>query len=180
MNANGGNALTFLLTTLTDLYITAVLLRVLLQWVRADFYNPVCQFLVRITDPVLLPLRRVIPAIGRLDTASVVLMLVLEFAVTWLVVQLGPAALSPLEVVVYSVMKLLGTLLWTWFFLIIALVILSWVGRGARHPVVPLVYQLTEPLLRPVRRVVPPIAGIDLSPLFMLIAIRFLLVLLGW
>lgn len=180
MNATGNNALTFLITTLVDLYVTAVLLRLLLQWVRADFYNPVCQFLVRVTNPVLVPLRRVIPSIGRLDTASVVLMLALEVIVTWVVVQLGPVAFTLPQILVYSVLKLLGTLLWTWFFLIIAMVILSWVGRGARHPVVPLVYQLTEPLLRPVRRVIPPIAGIDLSPLFVLIAIRFLLVLLGW
>lgn len=180
MNATGSNALTFLITTLVDLYVTAVLLRLLLQWVRADFYNPVCQFLVRVTNPVLVPLRRVIPSIGRIDTASVVLMLGLEFIVTWVVVQIGPVPFTLLQILVYSVLKLLGTLLWTWFFLIIAMVILSWVGRGARHPVVPLVYQLTEPLLRPVRRVVPPIAGIDLSPLFVLIAIRFLLVLLGF
>ena len=180
MNATGNNALTFLITTLVDLYVTAVLLRLLLQWVRADFYNPVCQFLVRITNPVLVPLRRVIPSIGRLDTASVVLMLGLEFIVTWIVVQLGPVAFTISQILLFSAMKLLGTLLWTWFFLIVAMVILSWVGRGARHPVVPLVYQLTEPLLRPVRRVIPPIAGIDLSPLIVLIAIRFLLVLLGF
>jgi YggT family protein len=180
MNATGNNALAFLITTLVDLYVTAVLLRLLLQWVRADFYNPVCQFLVRITNPVLVPLRRVIPSIRRLDTASVVLMLALEFVVTWIVVQISPVAFTLGQIFVYSVVKLLGTLLWTWFFLIIAMVILSWVGRGARHPVVPLVYQLTEPLLRPVRRVLPPIAGIDLSPLFVLIAIRFLLVLLGF
>jgi len=180
MNTSGSNALTFLITTLADLYVTAVLLRLLLQWVRADFYNPVCQFLIRITNPLLVPLRRVIPALGRLDTASVVLMLGLEFLVTWIVVQLGPVGFTAPQILVYSVMKLLGTLLWTWFFLVIAMVILSWVGRGMRHPVIPLVYQLTEPLLRPVRRVIPPIAGIDLSPLFVLIALRFLLVLLGW
>ena len=180
MNATGNNSLTFLITTLVDLYVTAVLLRLLPHWVRADLSNPVCQFLVRITNPVLVPLRRVIPSIGRLDTASVVLMLGLEFIVTWIVVQLGPVAFTISQILLFSAMKLLGTLLWTWFFLIIAMVILSWVGRGARHPVVPLVYQLTEPLLRPVRRVIPPIAGIDLSPLIVLIAIRFLLVLLGF
>ncbi|MEJ2383370.1 MAG: YggT family protein [Xanthomonadales bacterium] len=180
MNASGSNALTFLITTLVDLYVTAVLLRLLLQWVRADFYNPVCQFLVRITNPVLAPLRRVIPSIGRIDTASIVLMLGLEVIATWIVVQFGPVDFGVPQIVVYSVVKLLGTLLWTWFFLIIAMVILSWVGRGARHPVIPLVYQLTEPLLRPVRRVIPPIAGIDLAPLFVLVAIRFLLILLGF
>jgi len=180
MNANGGNALAYLLSTLVDLYVTAVLLRLLLQWVRADFYNPVCQFLIRVTNPVLVPLRRVIPALGRLDTASVVLMWTLEFAATWLVIQLGPERFTLLQIVVFSAFKLVATLLWTYFFLIIAMVLLSWLGRGLRHPVVPLVYQLTDPVLRPIQRVVPPIAGIDLAPLFALIAIRFLLVLLGW
>ena len=77
MNFNITQAFSYLASTLIDLYITAVLLRLLLQWVRADFYNPVCQFLVKVTNPVLIPLRRVIPSIGRIDTASVVLMLLL-------------------------------------------------------------------------------------------------------
>jgi YggT family protein len=177
---NFERAMSFLVGTLVDLYTTAVMLRLLLQWVRADFYNPVCQFLIRITNPVLVPLRRVIPAIGRLDTASVVVMLALEFASTWLLMQLGTVHYPLPQVLVFTVLKLAATLLWTYFFLIIAMVLLSWVGRGLRHPVIPLVYQLTDPVLRPIRRVIPPIAGIDLSPLFALIAIRFLLILIGW
>jgi YggT family protein len=177
---NSSNALTFLIGTLIDLYITAVMLRLLLQWVRADFYNPVCQFLVKVTNPVLVPLRRVIPAIGRLDTAAVVLMLALELLSVWIVTRIASAPLTLPGILVFSVTKLLSTLLVTYLFLIIVSVILSWVAAGARHPVVPLVYQLTEPVLRPFRRVIPPIAGIDLSPLFALIAIRFLLLLLGW
>lgn len=177
---NSVNAFSFLVGTLLDLYITAVMLRLLLQWVRADFYNPVCQFLVRITNPLLLPLRRVVPAIGRLDTASVVLMLLLEVFGVWLVSRIASTPLSLPGVLAFSVTKLLVTLLMTYFFLIIVNVILSWVGGGARHPVIPLVYQLTEPVLRPFRRYIPPIAGIDLSPVFALIAIRFLLLLLGW
>ncbi|NCF61899.1 MAG: YggT family protein, partial [Gammaproteobacteria bacterium] len=73
---SGTNAFSYLVGTLIDLYITAVLLRLLLQWVRADFYNPVCQFLVKVTNPVIVPLRRVIPSIKKLDTASVLLVLV--------------------------------------------------------------------------------------------------------
>jgi YggT family protein len=151
-----------------------------LQWVRADFYNPVCQFLIKVTNPVLVPLRRVIPAVGRLDTASVVLMLGLEFFSVWIVSSIASSPLSPAGIALFSVTKLLATLLITYFFLIIANVILSWVAGRARHPVVPLVYQLTEPVLRPFRRFIPPIAGLDLSPVFALIAIRFLLLLLGW
>lgn len=177
---NPGGAISYLLTTLIDLYIAAVLLRLLLQWARADFYNPVCQFLVRITNPVLIPLRRVIPSIGKLDTASVILMLLLELTSVWILSQAGALNLGWAQIVTFSLMKLFMTLLWTYFFLIIVGVILSWVGGQSRHPAIPLVHQLTEPVLRPFRRVIPPIAGFDLSPLFALIAIRFLMLLLGW
>lgn len=177
---NSGNAFSYLIGTLIDLYITAVMLRLLLQWVKADFYNPVCQFLVKVTNPPLLPLRRVIPAIGRLDTASVVLMLVLEIAGVWLVSNINGLTLAPDQLLIFSMFKLLSTLLLTYLILIIAMVVLSWVGGSMRHPVIPLVYQLTEPVLRPIRRVIPPIGGIDLSPLFALIAINFLLRLIGW
>ena len=178
--ASGTNAFSYLIGTLLDLYITAVMLRVLLQLVRADFYNPVCQFLVKLTNPALVPLRRLIPGIGRLDTAAVVLMLALEIFGVWVVSRIASQPLGPSEIVIFSVTKLMATLLMTYFFLIIAAVILSWVGGQMRHPVIPLVFQLTEPVMRPIRRVIPPIAGIDLSPVFALIGIRFLLLLLGW
>ncbi len=180
MNLSPSNAFTFLISTLLDLYIAAVLLRLLLQWVRADFYNPLSQFLVKLTNPAIIPLRRVIPSIGRLDTASVVLMMALEIFSVWLVSQLSSEAIGWTQILPFAVIKLCMTLLTTYFFLIIASVILSWVGQGLRHPFVPLLYQLTEPVLRPIRRIIPPIAGIDLSPLFALIAIRFLIHLLGW
>lgn len=176
MNAAG--AFSYLISTLIDLYITAVMLRLLLQWVRADFYNPVCQFLVLITNPLLIPLRRVIPSIGKLDTASVALMFALEVIGVWLVLQFSSASMAPQTLVLFALTKLILTLLWTYFFLIIVLVILSWVGQRARHPIVPLVVQLTDPILAPVRRFVPAPGGFDLSPLIVLIAIRFLIELL--
>lgn len=177
---SGSNALTYLIGTLIDLYVAAVLLRLLLQWVRADFYNPLSQFLIRLTNPTLVPLRRVIPSIGRLDTASVVLMLALELVAVTLISTIAAQDFTWQRVITYSVIKLLMTLLMTYFFLIIVSVVLSWLGRGVRHPFVPLVFQLTEPVLRPIRKVIPPIAGIDLSPLFALVGIRFLILLLGW
>ena len=180
MNSSSVNALTYLVGTLIDLYVASVLLRLLLQWVRADFYNPLSQLLIRLTNPALVPLRRIIPSIGRLDTASVVLMLALEFIGVWLAGKIGSSTMEWQQIIAFSVIKLLMTLLMTYFFLIIVAVILSWLGQGLRHPFIPLVFQLTEPVLRPIRRVIPPIAGIDLSPLFALIAIRFLMLLLGW
>jgi YggT family protein len=180
VNGSGTSALTYLVGTLIDLYIAAVLIRLLLQWVRADFYNPVCQFLVKVTDPVIVPLRRVIPSIRRLDTASVLLIIALEIFSVWIASRISSQPLNFEQIALFSLMKLAATLLMTYFFLIIASVVLSWVGARMRHPVVPLVYQLTEPVLMPFRKIIPSIAGIDLSPLFALIAIRFLLLLIGW
>ncbi len=180
MNSTGTNALSYLIGTLIDLYVAAVLLRLLLQWVRADFYNPLCQFLVKVTNPVLVPLRRVIPSIRRLDTASIVLMLALEIISVWIISLIGSNTMTFQQIIAFSAIKLVMTLLVTYFFLIIVAVIVSWVGQRMHHPAIPLVYQLTEPVLKPFRRIIPPIAGIDLSPLFALIAIRFLILLLGW
>jgi len=180
VNGTGTNAITYLVGTLIDLYTTAVILRLLLQWVRADFYNPVCQFLVKVTNPLIVPLRRVIPSIRRLDTASVVLILVLEIFSVWIASRISSSPLNFEQIIIFSFMKLAATLLITYFFLIIASVILSWVAARTQHPIIPLVTQLTAPVLRPFRKVIPPIAGIDLSPLFALIAIRFLLLLIGW
>jgi YggT family protein len=179
MGANAATAISYLVSTLISLYVTAVMLRLLLQWVRADFYNPVCQFLVKVTNPVLVPLRRVIPSIGRLDTASIVLMVVLETAAVWILSLMSTLSWTPAQILLVAAISLVAMLLWTFFILIIAMVILSWVGQRFHHPIVPLIYQLTDPVLRPIRKVIPPISGIDLSPLFALIVIRFLLILIG-
>ena len=178
MNPSG--ALIYLISTITDLYVTAILLRLLLQWVRADFYNPLSQFLVKATNPVLVPARRLIPSIGKLDTASVVVMLILELAQLAIISQLAPTEFGMQFLLLFAVRKLLFTLLMTYFVLVIARVIVSWVANQSRHPLIPLIYQLTEPVLRPFSKLVPPLGGVDLSPLFALIALRFLLLLLGW
>ena len=177
---NPGAALIYLISTITDLYVAAILLRLLLQWVGADFYNPLSQFLIKITNPVLVPARRVIPSIGKLDTASVVVMLLLEILQLIIISALGQMEFSIPFLLLFAVKKLLLTLLMTYFVLIIARVIVSWIASQSRHPLIPLVYQLTEPVLGPFSKLLPPIGGIDLSPLFALIALRFLMLLLGW
>jgi YggT family protein len=178
MNTTG--ALIYLVSTIMDLYIAAILMRLLLQWVRADFYNPLCQFLVKITNPVLVPARRVIPSIGKLDTASVLVMFLLELIQLFIITQISQADFELEFLLFFAIRKLLFALLMTYFVLIIARVIVSWVGSQSRHPLIPLIYKLTEPVLRPINKLIPTIGGIDLSPLLALIALRFLLLLLGW
>lgn len=177
---NYASALIYLISTVTDLYIAAILLRLLLQWVRADFYNPLSQFLIKVTNPVLVPARRIIPSIGKLDTASVVVMFLLELAQLTIITQLSQADFGLQFLLLFALKKLLVTLLMTYFVLIIVRVLVSWIANQSRHPLIPLIYQLTEPVLRPFSKLIPPIGGIDLSPLFVLISLRFLLLLLGW
>jgi YggT family protein len=173
-------ALIYLVSTITDLYVTAILLRLLLQWVRADFYNPLSQFLVKVTNPVVVPARRIIPSIGKLDTASVVVMLLLELLQLVIIGLISQTEFAFQFLLLFAIKKLLVTLLLTYFVLIIARVIVSWIANQARHPIIPLIFQLTEPVLRPFSKLVPPLGGVDLSPLFALIAVRFLLLLMGW
>lgn len=177
---NPSAALIYLVSTIIDLYVTVIMLRLLLQWVRADFYNPLCQFLVKVSNPVLIPARRIVPSIGRLDTASVVVMLLLELIQLAIISQLSQAGYELQFIVLFAIRKLLVALLLTYFVLIIARVIVSWIGSQSRHPLIPLIYQLTEPVLRPFSKLLPPIGGVDLSPLFALITLRFVLLLLGW
>lgn len=172
------NAGIFLVQTLFGLYLLVVMLRLLLQIVRADFYNPLSQFLVKVTNPPLKPLRRSIPGIGGIDMASVVLLFILKIAEI-LVLALFPRYPAPelIGLFILSAAELLALLVNVFLFAIIIQAILSWVSPGTYNPVSDLLHKLTEPLLRPARQIIPPISGLDLSPLAVIIVI-YLFVLL--
>lgn len=174
-----GDALNFLIRTLFDLYIIVVALRFLLQWVRADFYNPLSQFLVRATNPPLRPLRRIIPGYGGIDLASVVLMLLLKAAeITILGLVTAGRLPAPLGLLVLSLAEILRLLIYIFMFAIIIQVVLSWVNPGAYNPATVLIYRLTEPLLEPARRLIPPMGGLDFSPLVVLILLQLTIILI--
>lgn len=164
-------SLLFLINTLFSMYILIVMLRFLLQWVKADFYNPVCQFLMTMTNPLLLPLRRVIPGFFGLDCAAIVLMVVLQGMAIGLVMLILGQPLSFLILLV-AVVKLLQLMINVFFFSIIIQVILSWVNPQAYNPAVTVVNQLSEPLLAPVRRWIKPVGGFDFSALIVLIILQ--------
>ena len=168
----------FLIQTVFGLYILAVMLRLMLQWVRADFYNPVSQFIVKITNPPLKVLRRVIPGWGGIDLASVLLLIALQMAELFLIyMALGQAAgVSALFVVAIS--ELLGLVINVFIGAILIQVILSWVAPGSYNPLIGLVHRIAEPLLAPARRIIPPFSGIDLSPLVALVVLQLLKILL--
>lgn len=169
-----GNAGVFLINTVFGLYILIVMLRFLLQLVRGDFYNPVSQFLVKATSPVLVPLRGVIPGLFGIDFASVVLLFVLQVTQIVLVGLIKGYAFQPLGLVVMSIAELASLTLNIFFFSILIQVILSWVNPGTYNPVSALLYGLNEPLLRPARRLIPPVSGFDFSPLVVGVVLKLI------
>jgi YggT family protein len=168
----------FLIDTLFSLYIFAVLLRFLFQWSGADYQNPLSQFLIRITHPPLRLLRRVVPPLGRVDTAALVLMLALQILNTYLIFLIRGSAPSPAAVGVWGVTQLLELALNLYFYAILIRALLSWFGPLPYNPALSLLYSLTEPVLHAGRRLWPPAGGIDLSPLVPLIGIQLVKMLL--
>ncbi len=168
------NPTSFLIETLSGLYILTFMLRFLLGAVRADFYNPLSQFLVKITDPLLKPLRRLVPAIGKFDTSAWVVMLVLQMVALALIALVQGFPLNGGWLLVHSVAALFELLLNIFLFAILIQVILSWFGTGGYNPVASLLYSLTEPILAPCRRLLPPISGLDLSPILALVGIQLI------
>ncbi|MBE0469224.1 MAG: YggT family protein [Methyloprofundus sp.] len=162
----------FLLDTVFSFYILAVLIRFLLQWVGGDFYNPISQFLVKITHPILRVLRRYIPAIGKIDTSSLVLLLVLQMISDSIVLTLKGLSFSFAALAVLSFSQLISLLINVFVFAIFARAILSWLNPGTFNAASNLLYSLTEPLLANCRRIVPDLGGIDLSPLIVLVALQ--------
>jgi YggT family protein len=172
---NGLNtAAVYVLQTLGSLYLLIVLLRFILQLVRADFYNPLSQFAVKATKPLLNPLRKVIPGFGGLDLASLVLALLVQLllmALTLLLLGAFDVALLP-QLLVWSVIGVTALFVKIFFFALIASVILSWVAPHSHNPGAQLVNQLCEPLLMPIRRILPSLGGLDISPIFAFIALN--------
>jgi len=172
--------MSFLISTVFDLYIMVVILRIWLQAARADFYNPFSQFIVKATQPVVAPLRRVIPSVGSVDLATVLfayVLCVLKFVAMILIASGGAVSFSTdfLFLGLLSLIKAAGGLL---FWVLLLRAILSWVSQG-RSPIEYVFHQLTEPMLAPIRRILPPMGGFDLSVLVLFIVLQFANFLMG-
>ena len=169
-----------LIQTFFSLYITVILLRLLLQLARAAFYNPISQFLVRATAPVLKPLRRVIPGFFGIDFSSIVLALVLQMLATSLLLAIaGYGMVNPLFLLIWAVLGCIGIIVNIYFVGIIVSIILSWVSPGSYNPAVILLHQLTEPVMAPFRQIIPPLGGLDLSPIFVFLVIKVVQIILS-
>ena len=162
----------FLIDTLFSLYILAVMLRFLLQWVNAEYYNPISQMLVKITHPPIKFLRRFVPSIGKIDTSSLVLVILLQMLADFSILLLKGIMISFGALVVLSFSQLISLLINIFIFAVFARAIISWLSPGTFSSATSILYSLTEPLLGICRKIIPELGGMDLSPLIALIGLQ--------
>jgi YggT family protein len=169
------SAVVFLVNLLFDLFVFVVLARILMAYHRLDFHNPICRAVVRLTDPVLVPMRRVIPGWAGIDWAAVLLVIVLELvAVTVLHLIVLGAPPTNLALAIWSLVRGLLALLNLLLFAVLIRVLLSWIAPAGYNPAVAILLGFTEPMLRPIRRRLPALEGLDLSPMIVLIGLTAL------
>ncbi len=160
-------AIIFIVESLLSIALFVVLARLLLQWTRADFRNPVCQAVVKLSNPLILPLRRVLPPIGKIDTASVLAVILVAAVDVGAIFALHGVTLpGPLVWVRAVLTEIARTLLWTYLYAIFLYALLSLIAPGGYSPLQSVLSSLCEPVLRPIRRFIPAVAGLDLSPLW--------------
>lgn len=168
-------ALIYVLQTLGSLYLLIVLLRFVLQLVRADFYNPLSQFAVRATQPLLRPLRRIVPSLFGLDMSSLLLAIIIQMAIMALTLLLAYGTTgNPLQLLIWSIIGVTALFLNIFFFAMIISVILSWVAPASHNPGAELVNQICEPVLAPFRRLLPNLGGLDISPILAFMVLKLL------
>jgi YggT family protein len=162
----------FLIDTLFSLYILAVVLRFLLQWCGADYYNTIAQFLVKATHPPLRFLRRFVPAIGKIDTSSIILALGLQMIADFSILLLKGLAISIGALTILSITQLVSLLINVFIFSVFARALLSWLNPGTFSSASSILYSLTEPLLNTCRKFIPDFGGVDFSPLVVLLLLQ--------
>jgi len=174
------NPIAFLVQTLFGLFTAVLLLRFLLQWVRADFYNPVSQFVVKVTTPVLRPLRQLIPGYGDLDLAALILAWLVKSIELGIVVLIAHSQINPLGALAWALPELVNLTLNIFIFSILIRVVMSWLNPDPyhHHPVADMLDSLTELVMGPARRILPPFGGLDLSPIVVTIGLILLKMLL--
>lgn len=170
------NTLLFIVDLLGKIYISIILLRFLLQMARADFYNPISQFIVKVTHPLLKPIRRVIPSIGKQDIASLVLAYLVEIVVVSIIcLIIGQPIIPALTLIpIIALIYLIRAIFYLLFLLFIGNAILSWIAPDSRSPAAILIYQVCSFILAPLRRIIPPIGIFDITPMIALILLFFL------
>ncbi len=168
----GQDPITLIIRTLGELYAFVVIMRFLLQMARADYYNPISQAVVKLTSVPMAPLQKLIPRMGRFDLSALILAWGVKFATLFLMFMVLDQIPNVVQLLLYAGVGVIDTLLTIMFWAVLASVIISWVAPGSYHPGPQLIQQLTEPMFALARKVIPPIGGLDLSPILIFLVIQ--------
>ncbi|MGV6851885.1 MAG: YggT family protein [bacterium] len=179
MSPNPSGAFLFLFDTLINLASMVFLLRFLLQLSKADYYNPVTQMILKISSPIIRPVRKIIPNPNRVDYGSLLILLLLSMASTALLVMASPNHYSLFAIAFHALTLVISKIIWAYLIVIIVRAIASFFMPPFGNPYIDLLVQISEPLLAPVRKILPDLGGLDFSPLVVIIGLQFLLKFLG-
>jgi len=171
-------ALYFIVGTLAQLVLLLFLLRFWLPVLRIDFRNPLAQGVLRLTSPLIVPVRRFLPPLGRIDTATVLVLVVLQVLTILLLLTLSGRMADLVLIVAVAVLELAIHSLRLFFFVVLISVVLSWIAPQTYNPIISMVNAMAAPVLRPFRRIIPPIGGLDISPIFAIIMLQAGIILL--
>ena len=168
----------FLISALFSAYIGVVLIRLLLGFARADFHNPLSQFIVKITNPVLIPMRRFIPAVGKIDSAAVLLAFTLTVIKVALLTLVGYFAISNIpQLLLFSLGDFIKTIIYIYIVALVIQVVISWIGTAQGNPFLPVINSLTKPIIDPIRRIVPTVGMMDFSAFVAILLLNVLLII---
>lgn len=165
-------ALIFIISTIAQLFLLVMLLRFWLPFLRADFRNPIAQGILRLTSPLVIPVRRIIPPLGRLDTATILVAFGLQYLTILIILTISGITSGILPITITALVDLVLLTLRLFTFAIFIHIILSWVAPGTYNPATAFIAMLVEPVMRPFRRLIPPIGGLDISPIFVIIGLQ--------
>lgn len=169
MPPNISSAIVFVVNAITSLYLLVLLLRFWMPWLRADFRNPLAQGILRFTSPLVIPVRRIVPSFGRLDTATVVVAFVIQYLTVLLLLLIMGQTAGIAAIALTALVKLIVLSINLFVYAIFIRIILSWISQGGYNPATAIITTLTEPVLRPFRRLIPAMGGFDISPIFAII-----------
>ncbi|MCH7744221.1 MAG: YggT family protein [Proteobacteria bacterium] len=174
MTENFTNAGVYLIQTFFGIYFILIMVRFLMQVARVDFYNPLCQGIVKVTDPAIKPLRRVLPTVRGVDFATLTVAFIVQLiAVVLVMLIVGGYPFLP-EYIAWVFLGMFSIIFDIYFFALLVMVISSWIAPYSNHPALSLINQLTEPLCKPARKLLPPMGGIDFSIILVFVFISLI------
>ena len=179
MGNSATSAIVFIINSLAQLYLLVLLLRFLLPWMGINFNNPISQAILRLTSPLVIPVRRILPPIGKIDTATVIVAYGIQYLTILVIVLIWRMPPSILPIAITAAVNLVILTLRLFVFAIIIRIILSWLASGSYNPAIAIIDAITEPVLRPFRRRIPSIGGLDISPIFAIILLSAAAILIS-